>query len=253
MWGLVMTTSSSSSSDGSLWVSIALIRSTVGLFINKSEPKSAHWLSHLGLIIIIKYHILLIWAVSTWSDDADFEFVNTITAIEVLWDHWDPQVWSHWLGVEMVQQVVRVTVAVPAHHHQGDEGGQEDGGQHPNGHDHHRLHGYPVFHHGGGQLQSVCQETNQRRPICLILATVASSSVRRGRRWVAAVRLIGWQSNETSGTIKGDVFRYPCTNSSVLVLQMWHLQPEWKSDFYLRNPSGKRVFRACCCWTLLVY
>ena len=41
----------------------------------------------------------------------------------------------------MVQQVVGVAVAVSTHHHQGNEGGQEDGGQHPNGHDHHRLHG----------------------------------------------------------------------------------------------------------------
>lgn len=61
----------------------------------------------------------------------------------------------------MVQQVVGVTVAVPAHHHQGDEGGQEDGGQHPNGHDHHRLHGDPGSHHGcGRQLQLVRQESN---------------------------------------------------------------------------------------------
>lgn len=143
-------------------------------------------------------------------DEVDFEFVYTITAIEVLWDHWDPHVWSHWLGVEMVQQVVRVTVAVPAHHHQGDEGGQEDGGQHPNGHDHHRLHGDPGSQHGcGRQLQSVRQETNQRRLICLISTTVASSSVRGGRRRVAAVRLIGWQSNKTSGTIKGDFFHFP--------------------------------------------
>lgn len=41
----------------------------------------------------------------------------------------------------MVQQVVGVAVAVSAHHDQGDEGSQEDGGQHPDGHDHHRLHG----------------------------------------------------------------------------------------------------------------
>lgn len=92
----------------------------------------------------------------------------------------------------MVQQVVRVTVAVPAHHHQGDEGGQEDGGQHPNGHDHHRFHGDAGSHHGcGRQLRSVRLETNQRRLIRLILPTVASSSVRGGRRRVAAVRLIG--------------------------------------------------------------
>lgn len=41
----------------------------------------------------------------------------------------------------MVQQVMRVTVAVSAHHHQGNKGGQENGGQHPNGHYHHCLHG----------------------------------------------------------------------------------------------------------------
>jgi len=47
----------------------------------------------------------------------------------------------HWLGVEVVQQVVRVAVAVSAHHHQGDEGGQKNGGQHSYSHYHHRLHG----------------------------------------------------------------------------------------------------------------
>lgn len=41
----------------------------------------------------------------------------------------------------MVQQVVGVAVTVSAHHDQGDEGSQEDGGQHPDGHNHHRLHG----------------------------------------------------------------------------------------------------------------
>lgn len=79
----------------------------------------------------------------------------------------------------MVQQVVGVTVAVPAHHHQCDKGGQEDSGQHPNGHDHHGLHGDPGSHHGcGRQLQSARQETNQGRLICLILTTDVSSSVR---------------------------------------------------------------------------
>lgn len=41
----------------------------------------------------------------------------------------------------MVQQVVGVAVAVSADDHQGNEGGQEDSRQHPNSHDHHRLHG----------------------------------------------------------------------------------------------------------------
>lgn len=48
---------------------------------------------------------------------------------------------SHPLGVKVVQQVVGVAVAVSAHHHQGNQGSQENGGQHPDGHNHHRLHG----------------------------------------------------------------------------------------------------------------
>lgn len=76
----------------------------------------------------------------------------------------------HWLGVEVVQQVVRVAVAVSAHHHQGNEGGQENGGQHPNGHDHHRLHG-DSGSHGGCRQQLVSwqktkkKESNQGRLI----------------------------------------------------------------------------------------
>ena len=46
----------------------------------------------------------------------------------------------------MLQQVVGVAVAVAAHHHQSHKGRQEDGGQHADGHDHHRLHG-----DGGGR------------------------------------------------------------------------------------------------------
>ncbi|TNN85864.1 hypothetical protein EYF80_003708 [Liparis tanakae] len=80
MCGLVMTTSSSSSSDCSLWVSMAPIRSSVG-----------------------------------------------------------------------VQQVVRMAVAVSAHRHQGGKGGQENGGQHPDGHDHHCLHGSHGSHGGCGR------------------------------------------------------------------------------------------------------
>lgn len=48
----------------------------------------------------------------------------------------------------MVQQVMRMAVAVSAHNHQGNEGGQENGGQHPNSHNHHRLHG-DFGSHGG--------------------------------------------------------------------------------------------------------
>lgn len=59
---------------------------------------------------------------------------------------------SHRLGVKVVQQVVGVAVAVSAHHHQGNEGSQENGGQHPDGHDHHRLHG-DSGSHGGWRLQ----------------------------------------------------------------------------------------------------
>lgn len=59
----------------------------------------------------------------------------------------------------MVQQVVRVAVAVSAHHQQGNEGGQENGGQHPNGHDHHRLHGDPVSR--GGRRQQLVVEARE--------------------------------------------------------------------------------------------
>ena len=45
------------------------------------------------------------------------------------------------LGVIGVQEVFGATVALPAHHHQRHEGRQEDGGQNPDGHDDHRLHG----------------------------------------------------------------------------------------------------------------
>lgn len=45
MWGLVMTTSSSSSSEGSLWVSMAPIRSTVGLS-NKQEKRKHDWIAN---------------------------------------------------------------------------------------------------------------------------------------------------------------------------------------------------------------
>lgn len=40
-----------------------------------------------------------------------------------------------------MQQVMWVAVAVAAHHHQGHKGRQEYGGQHADGHDHHRFHG----------------------------------------------------------------------------------------------------------------
>ncbi|KAG7233916.1 hypothetical protein INR49_006416 [Caranx melampygus] len=53
-------------------------------------------------------------------------------------------------GEEEEEEVVGVAVAMSAHHHQGDEGGQENGGQHPDGHDHHRLHGDCGSHSGGG-------------------------------------------------------------------------------------------------------
>lgn len=59
---------------------------------------------------------------------------------------------SHRLGVEVVQQVVGVAVAVSAHHDQGNEGSQENGGQHPDGHNHHRLHG-DSGSRGGWRLQ----------------------------------------------------------------------------------------------------
>lgn len=48
--------------------------------------------------------------------------------------------WAHSLGIIALQQVSRPAVALPANHHQGCKGGQEDGGQHAYGHNHHRLH-----------------------------------------------------------------------------------------------------------------
>lgn len=68
----------------------------------------------------------------------------------------------HWLGVKVVQQVVRVAVAVSAHHHQGNEGGQENGGQHPNGHNHHCLHG-DSGSHSGCRLQLVKRKKKKKR------------------------------------------------------------------------------------------
>lgn len=75
------------------------------------------------------------------------------------------------LGVKVVQQVVRVTVAVSAHHHQGNKGGQENGGQHPDGHNHHRLHGDSDSHSSRGK------ESNQGRLIV------------RARLWMGAYLL----------------------------------------------------------------
>lgn len=100
----------------------------------------------------------------------------------------------HWLGVEVVQQVVRVAVAVSAHHHQGNEGGQENGGQHPNGHDHHRLHG-DSGSHGGCRQQLVSWQKKKRvqsgSDDCPSSTIHGRSSV-EGRR-IGGFSLIGWQ------------------------------------------------------------
>lgn len=78
----------------------------------------------------------------------------------------------------MVQEVVRVAVAMSAHHHQGNEGGQENGGQHPNGHNHHCLHG-DLGSHGGCRRQKRRRgkESNQGRLIVLSLIMDGRSSV----------------------------------------------------------------------------
>lgn len=95
----------------------------------------------------------------------------------------------HWLGVEVVQQVVRVAVAVSAHHHQGDEGGQENGGQHPDGHDHHGLHGdsHSHSHGGGGGISDSYlrgKDSNQGRLIVPGWIMDGRSSVEDGERWL---------------------------------------------------------------------
>lgn len=102
----------------------------------------------------------------------------------------------HWLGVEVVQQVVRVAVAVSAHHHQGNEGGQENGGQHPNGHDHHRLHG-DSGSHGGCRQQLVSWQKKERKKVQSGSADCPSSTIHgrssvEGRR-IGGFSLIGWQ------------------------------------------------------------
>ena len=61
-----------------------------------------------------------------------------------------------------MQQAEGVAVAVSAHHHQGDEGRQEDGGQHPDGHDHHRLHGDPGSHDGNRQRRGARGEASDQ-------------------------------------------------------------------------------------------
>lgn len=48
--------------------------------------------------------------------------------------------WEYSLGIIALQQIPRPAVALPTYHHQGCKGGQKDGGQHPNGHNHHGLH-----------------------------------------------------------------------------------------------------------------
>lgn len=49
---------------------------------------------------------------------------------------------DHSLGVIVVPEVFGVAVPLSADHHQCHEGCQEDGGQHPDGHDDDRLHGW---------------------------------------------------------------------------------------------------------------
>lgn len=89
----------------------------------------------------------------------------------------------------MVQQVVRVAVAVSAHHHQGNEGGQENGGQHPDRHDHHRLHGDSGFHGGcRRRLVSRGRESNQDR---LIVRARLWALICWGGRIMAGFSLIG--------------------------------------------------------------
>lgn len=64
----------------------------------------------------------------------------------------------------MVQQITRTAVAVSADHHQSDEGGQEDGSQHPNGYNHHRLHDDSSSH---SRLQSEAGPEEERpRRLC---------------------------------------------------------------------------------------
>lgn len=58
------------------------------------------------------------------------------------------------LGLQPLQQASRVAVALIADDDQSDEGRQEDGGQHADGHDHHRLHADtpPFIRNAGARL-----------------------------------------------------------------------------------------------------
>lgn len=96
----------------------------------------------------------------------------------------------HWLGVEVVQQVMRAAVAVSAHHHQGNEGGQENGGQHPNGHDHHRLHGDSGCH--GGCRRQLVRRRNRVQSGLSDSSAMDECSSAEGRR-IGGFNLIGWQ------------------------------------------------------------
>lgn len=49
-------------------------------------------------------------------------------------------VWLYSLGIKVVQKTRWVAIAMAANHHQRHKRGQEYGRQHPDGHNHHRLH-----------------------------------------------------------------------------------------------------------------
>lgn len=157
----------------------------------------------------------------------------------------------YWLGVEGVQQVVRVAVAVSAHHHQGDEGGQEDGGQHPDGDDHHRLHGDSGSHAGCGEQQLVerweekkASPIRRRRVIVQSSIMDGCSSVEEGRQ-IAGVSLIGWhlriflQRNfhffeNTIHLPGGPMWRRILSAVFCQFLNMAHLQRTHETDLYLK-------------------
>lgn len=85
-----------------------------------------------------------------------------------------------------MQQVVGVAVAVSAHHHQGNEGSQENSGQHPDGHNHHRLHG-DSGSHGGWRLQLELRVQSGSSD-CLRSSTNGRSPVESENRW-SSVRI----------------------------------------------------------------
>lgn len=118
-----------------------------------------------------------------------FRSLNSDRSYNAVWYTLGGFVLIHWLGVEGVQQVVRMAVAVSAHRHQGGKGGQENGGQHPNGHDHHCLHGDSGSH--SGCRQQLVQEEKSPNRGRLIVRGRLRTAAHLSRRVIGGFSLIG--------------------------------------------------------------